>query len=275
MSQDSFDHWQMARGMAETLLGAFSLIFTQTEVDAAHFKSLGANHVAVTDNIKYSAVPLPYDETALSALRLATDTRPLWVYASTHAGEESLACRIHKRLKETLPNLLTIIVPRHPERRENIAGACFEHEVKYRLRGETHILPAPDDDIYIADTMGELGLFYSLTPIAMIGRSFSDDGGGGHNPLEAAQLGCAVLTGPNNQNQRQLYDDMKDAAAVAQAQTEEELFAILRELLTEKHALESQQRRTANFVKQKEHIIDGVMEKLRPLLQALENRNAA
>ena len=275
LSDNSYRNWKFARGFAKSLLDCFTLILAQTQKDAAHYESLGANNVIVSDNIKYSAAPLPYDELALSTLKLAVGERPVWVYASTHAGEESLACRVHKTLKETLPDLLTIIVPRHPERRDDIANICFENSVKFRLRGKTLALPTSDDDIYIADTLGELGLFYTLSPIAMIGRSFSDDGGGGHNPVEAAQLGCAVLTGPNNQFQMQLYDDMRMDFAVREVRTENELIAALLELMTDPELLKDMQRNTSAFVKRKTHVVDRVLELLSPMLKTLEGRNAA
>lgn len=275
LSERSFARWSLAKAFAKDVLDCFSLFLAQTEKDANHYRALGASNVIVTDNIKYSAAPLPYDADALTALTLATENRQLWAYASTHAGEESLACRVHKNLKETVPNLLTIIVPRHPDRREDVANACFEEGVKFRLRGTNNTLPAPDDDIYIADTLGELGLFYTLCPVAMIGRSFSSDGGGGHNPVEAAQLGCAVLTGPNNQYQRQIYDDMQSAAAVVEAQTEEELGAILEELLTHPHKLQTLQSKAAAFVEHKTHVVDVVIEHIKPYLDRPETQNAA
>lgn len=275
LSERSFARWSMAKNFAKDVLDCFSLFLAQTEKDASHYRALGASNVIVTDNIKYSAAPLPCDASDLAALKLATENRPLWVYASTHAGEESLACRIHKKLKETVPNLLTIIVPRHPERREDVAQACFEEGVKFRLRSNNNSLPVAEDDIYVADTLGELGLFYTLCPIAMIGRSFSHDGGGGHNPVEAAQLGCAVLTGPHNQYQRQIYDDMQSESAVIETQTEDELFAILEELLTHHHKLEALQHKAAAFVDRKTHIVDTVLEHLKPYLERPEGKHAA
>ncbi len=275
LSDRSHRNWRFAPDAAKEVLRTFSLILAQTEKDASHYRDLGADNVIVTDNIKYSAAPLPHDDLALAALKLAVEGRPVWVYASTHAGEESLACRVHKSLRETIPNLLTIVVPRHPQRREEIAGACFENGVKYTLRSQNAALPSPDDDMYIADTMGELGLFYTLCDIAMIGRSFSNDGGGGHNPVEAAQLGCAVLTGPNNQYQRQLYDDMRAGFAVIEAQDEDDLTTALRELFTDAQKLKTLQERCTEFANAKTHVIDGVFDKLAALLGRMETRNAA
>ncbi len=275
LSDKSYRNWSYAKDSAKTVVQCFSLVLAQTEKDAGHYRALGATNVIVSDNIKYSAQPLGHDQLAFSALKLAIGDRPVWVYASTHAGEESLACRIHKTLREKTPDILTIIVPRHPQRREEIAGVCFENGVKYTLRSNNTALPAIDDDIYIADTLGELGLFYTLCDIAMIGRSFSDDGGGGHNPVEAAQLGCAVITGPHNQFQRQLYDDMQNGQAVIEVNDEEELAGVLGELLSNAQNLADIQARTSIFASRKAHIVEGVLEKLAPFLRATETRDAA
>ena len=274
LSDRSFSRWRIARGMIGRLLKSFDLVLAQSAVDRERFELLGAARVIVTDNIKFSAAPLPVDPIALSGLRLTIGERPVWVYASTHEGEEDLACRVHQELRERLPGLLTIIVPRHPERREQIAGTCFEHGLKFRLRSDNVALPAPDDDIYIADTLGELGLFYRLCNVAMIGRSFSNDGGGGHNPIEAAQLGCAVITGPNNQFQRPLYDDMQSDGAVVEVTSQDELTAVLEELLTEPHTLESLKRRSEKFVARKTMVIDQTLLHLGPYLSRLDDHAA-
>ena len=275
LSEKSYTGWRRARGLARDILSSFTLILAQTQTDADRYKDLGAPLVHVTDNLKYSAKPLPVDPVSLAALKLCTDSRPLWVFASTHAGEESLACRIHKTLRTDFPDLLTIIVPRHPSRRDDIAGLCFEEEVKFRLRGDTHALPTNEDDIYIADTMGELGLFYSLSPIAVIGRSFSDDGGGGHNPVEAAILGCAILTGPNNQFQRQIYDDMLSADAVIETRDEESLTNALRDLLTHAEKPTMLEHRAMALAQRKSHVIDTVMKEIIPYLHKMRDRHAA
>lgn len=267
LSDRSFRNWNMVRGTAARILGCFHVVLAQTTSDAGRFRDLGAANVIVGDNLKYGAAPLPYDDLSLAALSLTVEERKTWVYASTHDGEEELACRVHKALRETIPSVLTIIVPRHPERREEIAQTCFRNGLKFRLRSQNAALPSPDDDIYIADTLGELGLFYKLCPIAMIGRSFSKDGGGGHNPVEAAQRGCAVLTGPHNKNQRQLYDDMEKENAVIELKTEGEMIATLRDLFNDDARLHALQERAAAFVNRKSHVADNVLSYILPYLK--------
>lgn len=275
LSDRSFRNWNFARSAAAQIISCFKLILAQTQKDAEHYCALGARNIIVSENIKYSAAPLPHDALALSALKLAFGERRVWVYASTHAGEEALACRIHKALKENIPDLLTIIVPRHPQRREDIAGVCFENGLKFTMRSHNTALPVAHDDIYVADTLGELGLFYTLCDVAFIGRSFSHDGGGGHNPVEAAQLGCAVMTGPNNQFQRQLYDDMRSEGAVIEVHDEKEFITALGDLLTNPKALAAAKEKTESFVARKTHVIKDVLQQLSPFFQIPENRDAA
>lgn len=265
LSPRSLRRWRWAPGMAHTMLSAFSLIMAQTESDAANFSRLGAPRVIVTDNIKYAAAPLPLDDAALPALFAAIGARPVWVYASTHDGEEDMACRLHARLKADMPDLLTVIVPRHPERRAAVAETCNRHNLRAALRS-TGAMPAAQDDIYVADTMGELGLFYRIAPVACIGRSFSNDGGGGHNPIEAAQLGCAVIHGPHVQNLAALFEEMNAEGAALRLRDESDFEAQLRHLLTDTHACDSLRDRGAAFVAAKARILPHILDELAPVM---------
>ena len=267
LSTRSVRQWKIAPAMVAGILSSFAVILAQTDEDATNFRALGAGTVVVTDNIKYAAAPLPLEDGALSRLSHAIGARTLWVYASTHDGEEDMACRLHNRLRENIPDLLTIIVPRHPERRNAIAATCARHGLTARLRssgGE----PQQGDAVYIADTMGELGLFYRLAPLACIGRSFSSDGGGGHNPIEAAQLGCAVLHGPNIQNFTALYAEMNEAGAALRLADEADFAARLSHLLQNPESCEELRRRGHDFVLTKARILPRVLQNLSPVLAA-------
>ncbi len=135
LSPRSLSRWQMAPETARLLLGTFTRILTQTETDAQSFRTLGAMSVHVSGNLKYAAAALPVNEADLDVLRQAAGDRPRWVFASTHAGEEEMACRIHKALVQDIPDLLSIIVPRHPERRADIVTSCQNLGVTLQLRG--------------------------------------------------------------------------------------------------------------------------------------------
>lgn len=274
LSDKSYKRWKLLHGTIQKILSSFSLIMTQTDKDAERYKSLGAEQVFVTDNLKYSAAPLPYNETDLSKLQNAIGDRKIWLYASTHDGEESLACWLHKNLKQTHSNLLTIIVPRHPERRNDIEKECKSAGLSVSMRGENKNLPNDKTDIYIADTLGELGLFYRLSPIAMIGRSFSNDGGGGHNPIEAAQLDCAVLTGPNVQYQTEIFETMIAKRAAEQMTDKIALKDKLNLLLTDVIARQKMLDAATNFANSKNHIVDIVIENVMPFLET-KNKDVA
>ncbi len=275
LSDKSFAAWKRFPQSARKILDTFDLILTQTDDHTKRFKQLGAGNVITTDNIKYSASPLPCDPMTLAAIKLSTHNKKLWVFASTHAGEEDMACRIHKNLKQNIPNLLTIIVPRHPARRDDILKICKSAGVEFTLRSANTSLPKTGDDVYVADTLGELGLFYTLCPIAVIGRSFSQDGGGGHNPIEAAQLGCVVLTGPNNQYQRPLYDDMARDGAVIEAADEAELTSHLLTLMGDDSAYQTMLNRTQSFIMRKTHVVDEVISSIMPYMKKIRGENAA
>ncbi len=270
LSNKSYRNWSIFKSSARRLLSSFDIILAQTEEYAERYTNLGAGQVRVTDNIKYSAAPLPADKQDLSDLTNTCKSRPVWLFASTHAGEEEMACRVHKSLKEVLPNLLTIIAPRHPARADEITASCTQYGLNIRLRGKEHNLPQAKDDIYIADTLGELGLLYRIAPVSCIGRSFSHDGGGGHNPIEAAQLGSAVLYGPNVQYQQQIFDDMRAQNAATQLQSETELTQTLQKLLNDNNTLQNHQKHAQDYANSKTNVINVVLEALTPILKTLE-----
>ncbi len=271
MSPKSFKAWQRFSSLAKATLSTFSKILCQTDTDKNCLKKLGAQHVITTDNLKHSAQPLHYDEGDLENLNQACKNKTMWLYASTHDGEEQIAHEIHKKLEESYPDLLTIIVPRHPDRRDEIKSKCAAYNLKTTYRGSEKKLPKPDDDVYIADTLGELGLFYKLSPISCIGRSLSNDGGGGHNPIESAQLGSGVLYGENIQNLQKIYDEMHQAKAAIRVDTPETLYSELKSLLSDDLKLNALQKNGQAFSGQKSGVVDVVMKEIEPILRVLHN----
>ena len=191
MSARSLRGWQRAPGFAHQVLGSFARIHPQSAADADRLRLLGATTIDPPGNLKLAAPSLAADPATLAQLHHAIGPRPIWLAASTHPGEEAVAAAIHHALAPTHPGLLTIIAPRHPERGAAIATAL---EASRRAAGD----PPPQGGIWIADTMGELGLLYRLAPIVFVGRSLIAQGG--QNPLEPARLGCAVAMGPHTAN---------------------------------------------------------------------------
>ncbi|KAA5613326.1 3-deoxy-D-manno-octulosonic acid transferase [Rhodovastum atsumiense] len=192
LSARSFAQWQRLPCLARTLFGAFDRAQAQSEADAARLRRLGARHVSAPGNLKFAAPPLPADTTELARLRARVGDRPVWLAASTYQGEDTLVRRVHETLLPAHPGLLTILVPRHPERGAEIATLLAGLPVSRRALGED---PPEQAGIWIGDTLGELGLQYRLAPIVFVGRSLVPEGG--QNPLEAARLGGAVAIGPH------------------------------------------------------------------------------
>jgi 3-deoxy-D-manno-octulosonic-acid transferase len=192
LSARSHARWLAMPGLARRMLGGFALCLAQDEVQARRFRQLGAEAESVGD-LKSAAEELPADPAALAELRRAIGTRPVWLAASTHAGEEDAAVAAHNLAAATHPGLLTIVAPRHPVRGETIAAALRRQGLGVARRSLGEPIGA-ETDIYLVDTLGELGLFYRLAGIAFVGGSLVDRGG--HNPFEAARLDCAILHGP-------------------------------------------------------------------------------
>ena len=195
MSERSLRGWQRAPVFARELLGAFDRVFAQSEADRGRFAALGARDPLCWGNLKYVATPLPADEAELARLRMLIGDRPVLLAASTHPGEEAILSDTHVRLLPRFPGLLTIIVPRHPRRGEAIARDLSAHAVARRAAGQD---PGPQTGFYLADTLGELGLFFRLADLAFVGGSLVQHGG--QNPLEPARLGCPILFGPHTWN---------------------------------------------------------------------------
>jgi 3-deoxy-D-manno-octulosonic-acid transferase len=197
LSDHTFRRWRLLPGMAAEMLGGFALVLAQTPREAERFRTLGAPLVEVAGNLKLAAAPLPADPGALARLREALAGRRVWVAASTHPGEEAVVARAHRLLASGLPRLLTILVPRHPERGAEIARLLGRAGLRHARwsRGEP---PTGETAVLLADTLGELGLWYRLAEVAFVGGSLV--GYGGHNVLEPARLGCPVVLGPDGRN---------------------------------------------------------------------------
>ncbi|HLN08854.1 MAG TPA: 3-deoxy-D-manno-octulosonic acid transferase [Xanthobacteraceae bacterium] len=208
LSEQSFARWRYLPATISTLLGRFDLCLAQSAVDAERFGELGAPRVDITGNLKLD-VPAPaVDGDSFKAMHLAVGQRPILAAASTHPGEEALMIDAHRRLRQTFPGLLTILAPRHPERGPGIVDIAKVAGVPAALRSVGH-MPWHDIEVYVADTMGEMGLLYRIAPIVFMGGSLVRHGG--QNPIEAAKLGAAILHGPHVWNFGEIYAALDDA----------------------------------------------------------------
>ena len=208
LSENSFRRWNYLRGSIVDLLRRFDLCLAGTQADAERLRALGAPRVLTAGNLKLDVPAPPADPDKLSALRDAVAGRPLIAAASTHAGEESAVIEAHRRLRANFPRLLTLIAPRHPERGPGVAELAAAAGLKAALRSRG-ALPDAATEIYVADTMGELGLIYRLVPVVFIGGSLVKRGG--QNPIEPAKLGAAILHGPHVWNFAEIYAALDQA----------------------------------------------------------------
>jgi len=230
MSKRSFRRWRARPSVAGPLFGRFDLILAQDRRMAAQFSELGARKAISVGNLKIDVPPPPINEAVLQELRSSTATRALWLAASTHEGEETLLAEVHTRLRTALPGLLTIIAPRHPERGRTIAQQLSKLGLAVSQRSQNE-LPHAGTDIYLADTMGELGTLFALAPVSFIGKSLI--GRGGHNPIEAVRHGSAVVSGIHRQNFREAYDALARAQGAVEVRSAGELTEAALGLLTD------------------------------------------
>lgn len=205
ISDRSFPRWQRRQAFADALFENFALVIAQSDVDAERFRALGALPVMVSGNLKVDTDAPPADEAVLKAYLGQIPGRRSWAAISTFEGEEAAAGNVHRALKERTPGLLTIIVPRHPERSNAVADMLEARGLKVVRRTSGEPL-TPDTDIFLGDTIGEMGLYLRMTEVAFVGRSLFAEGG--QNPLEPAMLGCAILSGGNVQNFRDAYQQL-------------------------------------------------------------------
>jgi 3-deoxy-D-manno-octulosonic-acid transferase len=208
LSENSVRRWRNLPKTIANLLGRFDLCLARTTTDAAHLSELGATRVITTGNLKLDVPPPPADAGKLKSLSDAIAGRPVIAAASTHAGEDAMVIEAHGRLRGNFPGLLTVIAPRHPERGPDIVDIAQSNGLNAALRSRGE-MPTSETDIYVADTMGELGLIYRLALAVFMGGSLVRHGG--QNPIEPAKLGAAILHGPHVWNFTEIYDALDRA----------------------------------------------------------------
>jgi len=265
VSAKSFAGWQRFPGLIKALLSGFHLCLAQTEGDARRLSALGAKNAKCVGNLKFASAPLPVDEHRLQALEAASEGRPRWLSASTHAGEEAIAGRVHRTLAAETPGLLSLIVPRHPGRGVAIAADLRRRGFVVALRSAKQVI-TPEIEIYVADTLGELGLFYRLSPIVFIGKTLVAHGG--QNPLEAARLETALLAGPNMANFQDIADKLKAAGAMIEVGGEDDLARAVAELLANGEKRRQMGKAASGIAATEAGVIDAVMRELTPYLDA-------
>jgi 3-deoxy-D-manno-octulosonic-acid transferase len=205
-------------------------------------------------------------EAELTRLAGQAAGRPLWLAASTHDGEEKVAAEAHRRVKAQVPDLLTLIVPRHPARAGAIADMLRAQGLAVARRSLAEPI-AETTDIYLGDTLGELGLFYRLAGIAFIGGSLAPMGG--HNPLEAALLDCAVLHGPDMSNCAAIARDLANAGAALTVHDAGELAEAVARLLADPAERARRAMAGLDVAADNRAVLDAVLQRIAPWLDRL------
>ncbi len=211
LSENSAKRWTQVPSTIKYLLHTFARFLVQTQSDADRLEKLGADHVIVSGNLKYDSPPPSADPVQLQSLRSALNRRPIWAAISTHPGEDELVADANEIAGRKIQGLLSVIIPRHPERGEQIARLLTDRGFSVCRRSEG-ILPDQKTDIYIADTLGEIGLFCRLARLVFVGGSLVPHGG--QNPIEPIKLGAAVLHGPHTHNFTEIYDILAKSGAL-------------------------------------------------------------
>ena len=230
ISPRSFEDWKRQPNAIKFILSSFDLIIAQDPQNAERLSILSGRSVETFGNLKYAAPALPGDDAALDKLQAEIGERRRWLAASTHPGEEEPVLKAAKILKGDFPDLLTVVTPRHPGRGEEVAALCREYGLSCALRSKSDPIE-PHTDVYITDTLGELGVFYRLCNVSFVGGSLVDKGG--HNPLEPARLGAAILHGPHVFNFEDTYRDMRRTGGAALTRNEREIASAITRLFAD------------------------------------------
>ena len=260
ISNKTFKRWQQFDFVCKELLSCFSLCLGQSEEDAYRLRVLGAPETVCLGNLKYAGLPLPIDEKSREDMLKQIGKRPFWLASSTHEDEEVRLAKLHKRLKEKFPDLLWIIAPRHPNRGEQIVEDIQKFGLSAALRSKQEKI-TPKTDVYVANTIGEMGLWYDLAKIVFIGGSLIPHGG--QNFIEPSRVRDAVIVGPHMHNFTDAMNRAKKADAVMQVNDTAEMEELLTELLQNEAFLDAKRSLAYNWATSETKVLDGIMDKIK------------
>ncbi|CCJ05983.1 3-deoxy-D-manno-octulosonic acid transferase [Methylocystis sp. SC2] len=264
ISRKSAERWRAVPGAAKSVFGAVDLCLAQDSDNAARFLALGARCVRIAGNLKFDVPPPPADSAKLAAFNGAIGARPAWAAVSTHPGEEDLVLDAHLDMAAQTPSLLTIIAPRRWERGVEIVEAARARGLTAALRSQESE-PRRDVDVYVVDSVGELGLIFRSVGVVLMGKSLLP-GGGGQNPIEPAKLGCAILHGPHVENFAEAYGELAAAKAAARVADAASLARAAQYLLAEPARMRKMGRAAAETVERLGGASRGIMTAVEPYL---------
>lgn len=260
VSNKTFKRWQQFDFISKELLACFSFCLGQSEEDAYRLRVLGAKDATCLGNLKYAGLPLPIDENKRSEIVSQINGRTFWLASSTHSDEELRIAKIHQKLKKDFPDILTLIVPRHPQRGEEIKKDIEELKLSVALRSAQEPI-TPQTDIYIANTIGEMGIWYDISPLTFIGGSLIPHGG--QNFIEPSRTRNAVIVGPHMHNFTDVINRAKKSDAIIQVMDAEELKENVAMLLSNKELLEAKRSLAYNWATSEAKVLDGIIEKVK------------
>ena len=268
LSDASLKGWGRAPAAAKLVLGGFDLVMAQDAATAAGLVRLGARDSGRL-NLKLIGAPLAADPVALARLRTALGDRPVLLAASTHPGEDELVLEVFAFLKDRPERPLLVLAPRHPVRGEALQALARAQGFRTARQSAGETVAPPEDvfptEVYVADALGELGLWFRLARAALIGGSLVP-GIGGHNPLEAARLDCPILTGPHVDSWRSVYQALEAAGGARRVGGGPILAGALAEALTDPAELTAQAARAKAFASGQAGAVEGARDRLLALL---------
>ncbi|MEQ8369218.1 MAG: 3-deoxy-D-manno-octulosonic acid transferase, partial [Alphaproteobacteria bacterium] len=228
LSDDAYRGWRRLAGLVRPMFSAFDLVLAASAEQASRFAALGCRDVRHVANLKAAGDAPPVDGALVAEIAAVAAGRPIWLAASTHPGEDEVVLDAHDRLARSKANVLTVIAPRHATRGEEIAALARSRGLVCARRAPGEAVTA-GTGVYIADTMGEMAAFYSTIPITFLAGSLVPVGG--HNPIEPAHCGTALLFGPLIPNNRDAADALLHAGAARPVTDAESLAAAVAGLL--------------------------------------------
>jgi len=270
VSPKAFRGWKRFPWVIRKLLSGFSLCLGQTDTDVERLRAMGASPAHTVGNLKFAVPPLPVDDAEFSKLQTATRNRVVFLAASTHPREEEILWQVHQGLVADIPNLLTVIVPRHPDRGEDIQNTLSSLGATTALRSKAQDV-GDGTQIYVADTMGELGLFYRLSGLVFMGKSFVDMGG--QNLLEAARLDCAIFHGPHMWNFAEIVDSMTAEKALVGVADGDDLVRAVKRVQFDPAERARLAAAAKSHAENEAGVLDAVLTELAPYLDKAEARN--
>ena len=265
ISNKSFKRWQQFEFVIKEILDCFSLCLGQSDEDTYRLKVLGAKNTASLGNLKYAGLPLPIDRQKEDEMKEQFAGRPVWLVSSTHDDEEAKIGRFLKDLEKKIPQLLTVIAPRHPHRGVEIKQKLendFGLKVSLRSSGEKI---TPETNVYVADTIGELGIWYELIDVVFIGGSLIAHGG--QNFMEPSRYRDAVIVGPHMFNFTDAMNRAKRADAIIQVNDVLELIDMVEKLLTTPDLLEAKRSLAYNWATSEAKVLDGIVDKVKEYIK--------